>query len=353
MFEDKTFESIMDGMLAEVPNELDKREGSIIWDALAPAAKIQEQVYRDLDQALQNAFGDTANGDFLAQRAKEDGVIKREATPSTRHFQTTGSGKITAGDRFFVNNAVYFDALEDAVIPGTFSAQSEDVGSETAVDVNSDVVPVDYIDGLETITIVSDPNDVDGLDEESDDALRERYFSRSDDAPGPGNNDDYESWAKSRSGVGNVIIDPLWQGEGTVRVIILDQDGHQATQAIIDDVQSYLDPGSNGIGEGKAPEGAKVTVVTADIITVDATIPEIQPDNGYTLEQAQSNAVDALSQYLRVINPGGVIRVREAEAAIIGTAGVLDMGDLLINGARDSIILESNQLVDLGSVSYS
>ena len=34
----KTFSQILADMLARVPNDLDKREGSIIYDALAPAA---------------------------------------------------------------------------------------------------------------------------------------------------------------------------------------------------------------------------------------------------------------------------------------------------------------------------
>ncbi|NLG89960.1 MAG: phage portal protein, partial [Clostridiaceae bacterium] len=35
MFEEQTFEAIMQRMLDRVPNNIDKREGSIIWNALA------------------------------------------------------------------------------------------------------------------------------------------------------------------------------------------------------------------------------------------------------------------------------------------------------------------------------
>ena len=34
----QNFEEIMRRMLSRIPNGIDKREGSIIWDALAPAA---------------------------------------------------------------------------------------------------------------------------------------------------------------------------------------------------------------------------------------------------------------------------------------------------------------------------
>ena len=39
MFEVMTYEKIMERMLARVTNSLDKREGSVMWDALAPAVK--------------------------------------------------------------------------------------------------------------------------------------------------------------------------------------------------------------------------------------------------------------------------------------------------------------------------
>jgi uncharacterized phage protein gp47/JayE len=45
MFEVMTYEKIMERMLARVPNNMDKREGSVMWDALAPAAKELEDMY--------------------------------------------------------------------------------------------------------------------------------------------------------------------------------------------------------------------------------------------------------------------------------------------------------------------
>ena len=38
MYERETYEEILKRLLAKVPSNVDKREGSVIWDALAPAA---------------------------------------------------------------------------------------------------------------------------------------------------------------------------------------------------------------------------------------------------------------------------------------------------------------------------
>ena len=53
MFEVMTYEKIMERMLARVPNSMDKREGSVMWDALAPAAKELEDMYFALSIILQ------------------------------------------------------------------------------------------------------------------------------------------------------------------------------------------------------------------------------------------------------------------------------------------------------------
>ena len=68
MFENVTFEAILEAMLDRVPNTLDKREGSIIYDALAPAAAELQNAYIALDMVLNEGFADTASWQFLVRR---------------------------------------------------------------------------------------------------------------------------------------------------------------------------------------------------------------------------------------------------------------------------------------------
>ena len=55
MFEEKTFEVILNEALEQVPNDVDKREGSIIYDALAPTALKLAEAYSLLDWVLRVA----------------------------------------------------------------------------------------------------------------------------------------------------------------------------------------------------------------------------------------------------------------------------------------------------------
>jgi len=348
-----TYEVILQEMLDDVPDDMDKREGSIIYNALAPAAAKLAQKYASLDQVLVLGFPQTSEGEYLEMIAEEEGVIKNYATSSIRHFQTNGSsGQITEGDRFFVDE-IYFVAKETINIPGVFKAESEERGRVTAIYNPETILPVEDIDGLESISMVyKHDDDVDGIDDESDESLLNRYWEKIENSPGPGNNADYIRWAKEVPGVGNVLPEPLWKGYGTVRVVILTPEGKQAPQSLVDEVQELIDPGARGLGEGKAPPGAKVTIATASITYITAEIPDLVAEQGYNMEQVRSNAKEALRNYLININPGGVVRIREAVGEIIRAPGVLDMGDLLINGSRNNLALDVIELVDLGEVIF-
>ena len=65
MYEEVTYESILERMLEKVPDNMDKREGSIIYDALAPAAVELQLMYIELDVILKETFADTASRDYL------------------------------------------------------------------------------------------------------------------------------------------------------------------------------------------------------------------------------------------------------------------------------------------------
>ena len=101
MYENVTFETILERMLARVPSTMDKREGSVIYDAIAPAAIELQNMYIELDTVLNETFADTANLFYLKKRTAERGisqilatnaVLQGEFTPSTLTVLTPLSG---------------------------------------------------------------------------------------------------------------------------------------------------------------------------------------------------------------------------------------------------------------------
>ena len=77
MFENMTYEVILDRMEQRVsekyPN-LDLREGSIIFNALAPAAMELAIAYDALDNVLAESFVDTASREYLILACHQMGI---------------------------------------------------------------------------------------------------------------------------------------------------------------------------------------------------------------------------------------------------------------------------------------
>ena len=73
MYENMTFENVMDRCLARVSASVDKREGSIVYDAIAPAAAELAILYIELAYLMDRAFPDTETSDDLTKKRVPDG----------------------------------------------------------------------------------------------------------------------------------------------------------------------------------------------------------------------------------------------------------------------------------------
>src|SRR5690625_3821260 len=105
VYEDQTYEVILNRMLARVPGSLDRREGSIIYDALAPAAAELAQMYIELGVTSNRVSVDTATGDDLTELAYQQSVFRRLATHAIRLgvFNTD----VPIGSRFGAERLTY------------------------------------------------------------------------------------------------------------------------------------------------------------------------------------------------------------------------------------------------------
>lgn len=349
-YTDKTFDNILTSMLSKVPNSLDKREGSIIYDALAPAAIELEQAYIELDNTLERGFVDTATGEYLDLRVKEQAVERKPALKTIRFLQCEGSGgRIFAGDRFLVGD-MYFAAVEDLTVPGIVKIESESTGSQTVPDYNDEVLSVEGIPGLERAYLVENQEDFNGVDAESDEELRARYYITVRRNAGSGNISDYVFWCSEVPGAGRVIVEPLWDGPGTVRIILLDSDGNPASSGLITDVKEYIDP-VDGEGMGKAPIGAKVTVESAEALAINV-FATLELDGSRSITDIQTDFETALESYCQKLTLALATEVvhKKVGAMLIGISGVSDYDNLALNGMGTNIAIATNQIPVVGTV---
>ena len=67
-------------MLDRIPEGLDKREGSILYNALAPTAIELQNAYIEMDTILDLTYIDTTEGEYLTKKCHERGIDRITAT---------------------------------------------------------------------------------------------------------------------------------------------------------------------------------------------------------------------------------------------------------------------------------
>ena len=87
---------------------------------------------------------------------------------------------------------------------------------------------MEYIQGLTTANLIEVL--IPGEDVESDQSLRQRYYDSLFGLAFGGNIADYKQKVLKMQGVGAVKVYPVWQGGGTVKLVLLDSEYHAPSQ---------------------------------------------------------------------------------------------------------------------------
>lgn len=342
MYEANTFESILSRMLAKVPNTIDKREGSMIYDAMAPAAVELAQAYIEMDAILNESFADTATRDYLIKRAAERGLSPTEATNAVCRGEFNID--IPIGERFSLGDFNY--TVKNKITTGVYELVCETPGSTPNGNLGT-LIPIDYIEGLQTaaLTEVLIP----GEEEEETETFRTRYYATLSTKSFGGNRSDYKEKVNAIAGVGGVKVYPVWNGGGTVKIVIINSDYGKASDTLVDTVQTELDPVQNhGEGIGIAPIGHVVTVETVTETLID-TESDITYQDGYSFDEVKSYIESMVDDYFLELKKSWqenslVIRISQLESRLLNINGILDVTGTTINGAAGNLALESDSI---------
>ena len=352
MFESMTFENILKSMLSSVPSSFDKREGSIIYDALAPAAAELAQLYIDLDFTLKETFADTSDREYLIMRAAERGFEPYSATFAIA--KGVFNIEVPIGSRFSIDvfNYTVNEVISDE--EHSYKLMCETAGSEPN-GYTGQLIPVDYIKGLTKaeITEILIP----GEDEEETESFRQRYLNSFDSQAFGGNIQDYKEKVNAIQGVGGVKVYPVWNGGGTVKLVIISSQYSVPTGELINTVQTAIDPVQNqGEGLGLAPIGHVVTVegVTETAVNIET---EITYDEGWSWEDIERTANDVIDSYFNELskswadNSNIIVRISQIETRLLDIEGVIDIQNTKLNSQGKNISLEENCIPKRGTVS--
>ena len=297
MFEEMTFEYILNRALSAVPNSIDKRQGSIIYDAIAPACAELAQIYIQLDYILNCAFADTATRKFLLLKAKEIGIEPKASSPAT--IKVKFNTAVSINDRFSLNGLTYFvtDLIDDD--EHSYNLQCETNGT-IGNDITGKMLPVETITGLTDITVIE--LSIAGEDEEDTEAFRARYFETVNNSAFGGNKAQYKQWVKAIYGVGQCKIIRAVDGGGTVGVVITSAENDEVSTELVKSVKEILDPvKTEGQGDGLAPVGHVVSVAGVDLKGVTINIDWLLA-NGADEATVTVQANEIIKDYIKEVN---------------------------------------------------
>lgn len=358
MYEHQTVEAVLKRLLDRVPNDIDKREGGIIYDALAPAAEEIALLYEELDGNYDISNVDTATGEYLSRLTAEFGVNRQPATKAVRkglfYNGSNAPVDVPIGSRYSIDTVNFI--VVSKISTGIFTLQCEVAGVIGNQKFGA-LLPIDYVTGLARAEL-SDVL-VPGEDEESDDALKARYYEEVNRPAFGGNVADYKKKINAMSGVGQTKVFPVWNGGGTVKCTIIAADWNEPSTTLVDTVQTAVDPIVNsGQGLGTAPIDHRVTVTGVQGVAINV-VTTVTLDTGVTVGQVQTPIEDAIEAYLLGLRKDWakqqqlIVRVALIEAAILTVSGVIDVNDTTLNGTTANATLTNVQIPKIGTVTVN
>lgn len=364
MYESQTYYTILNRMLDRIPNTIDKREGSIIFDALAPAAKELELYYIALDNVLAQSAILTADRDFLILHAAgfnmspfpaSYAIVKAEIKFS-KEGETCPIGTI-----FNYKGICNFSVIEKLDEENMYLLQCDKAG-EAGNTAHGTIIPRRVLNYLSKATIIG--LSIPGEEEEPTESLRARVVENFQNKAFGGNRADYLQKLNAIPGIGGAKVarataDHLLY----VPIYILDSTWKVPTQEMVDYVQNLILPLDNppteltieNNGLGIAPIGHDAHVMPAEEVKIDVGL-KLQLKSGVSYEQVEPKIQEILENYFLELRKKWAlvdelnIQVVAIETVIFGIDNVVDVLNITLNGERSNIILDEYQVPVIGEV---
>lgn len=366
------FDYWMDKMLDEVPETIDTRQGSVIYDAMAPAATTLAEQSLQLADTVKQVYTSTAEGESLDWHATDKGTTRQPATVAqvmASFVDSEGNPvrNVELEDRFAsVEDDPIFYVTTKVNGDGTAVLAAESVGSGPNGYLGQ-ILPVTPNDALSwaEITEVSVP----ARDDEDDDHLRARLLSPNSYIAYGGNVADYADMLAKITSVGAGQIYPAWAGGGTVKLVILDNDLLPASQELVRQVQNEIDPDQEAGGYGLAPIDHEVTVLAPEVLKIDIA-STVSVSSSETLGTVTEKIKASISDFFGVLRSqwnildgrtgrGYFMTVYRSQllAQIMKVDGVVNASLPVLNGKEADVVLtftnEVSQLPEVGEVIIS
>ena len=338
-----SFEEIFDFALSEAQSRRYNVEaGEFMYDIAYLIASLAYPSIERCERLEENAFALTAVGEKLDLKVAEQGMDRKASTYSSGTVRLKGDrgavineGTIIASDTllFETESTViipeigYIDTTAICCVPGT-------IGNVDKNTINRIPVTVPGLTSVTNITAFSG-----GYDEEDDEKLRQRWIDKTHNPINGGNINQIEQWAKEVDGVGDAMGIDLWDGPGTVKVIVSGMDSTAATESVLSAVREKIE-------NRRVAGGGEYTFESAQEYPVNVNVKIIG-------NAAQEDITESLRVFLSKIGmKKGYISYGKINQNILSVAGVEDCSNLLLNGEKENVVFDAGYVPVLGEVTF-
>ena len=352
-YDELTPESIKASMLSDLEAkgvDVSIREGSYANTLVSVAAYQLFKLYQQFPGLLHMVFPDETSGEYIDKNAAQVGMTRTPGEEATVEVTFTG----TDGTYIAVETALYapesglqFLTTDGVTISGGV-AKVIAVAAEPGADYNlpAGSITAMYVNVAGVSSVTNEAAATGGADVESDADFFARYHLRRTLPITSGNKNHYITWATEVTGVSYANCIPLWNGNGTVKVIIGGANRGPVDETIRQECYDHI--------EAERPIGATVTVVSVAKREIPLAAAVTLVD-GYTTEQVSNQLSAAVSELLANQPFGEIVTIPFSRflACLLQCPGVADYSSFTVNGGTAAIMLNAEDAPAVGTVTIS
>lgn len=344
---DKTVDGIINRLQNAMPAQYSTDKGSVLYDILAAAAIEFAAAYEAVDIGMKKHFIADAEGEDLDRLLGQLGYTRKGATFATGEVTISGNNGVTvARGTLVARGRILYKTVQEAIITdgnATVPIEAAEPGSSG----NAAAKSVNYFPIMpQGLLSVSNAAPISGgTDAETDEAYRDRYYYFLEHPVTSGNEYEFEQWAMEIDGVGMAKCYKLWNGPGTVKVVIATAEMEPANAALVSAVTAHI--------ESQRLVGPDVTVTSAEKTNINIAAT-LFLDTAYAISDIKSTLEEKLKDYFKSLGfQGALIPYTEIGAMIQSVPGVKYYTGLKVNNGTENITIPNGHLATLGSVSLT
>lgn len=356
-------QEIHERMMKNLPPDIDDMPGGFPYDFTRPAAiEKAELINFHLARTLMIAFPQYAWDEWLDLHGQQVHLTRHPAEHAAGFVTVTGKEgtEIAAGIVFCTpatatGPALEYTADEDCTIgsSGSCIVAVTAVTAGTVSNVAANTICIMSKPDKNITSVVNAEPITGGSEREGNDDFYDRIAAEyANSMTYLGNDADYVRWAKE-AGAGDCIVVSAADGPGTVKLVLVDQNGQPANQALINAVYKHIVSPDDRTARLLPTACAKLTCAAATTIQIAYACTGLIIDETTNIEQIKADFKKAVLTVYDKAKTDSILRYNDVRPLISAITGVKDFETFTINGGTENIILAQDEYPQTGTLNFS